>query len=146
MANSGDRVHRQGGTRRVDFPAANARITLWEAHARWQPAPFDFAALYSRGTISDTEALNLTFVGQPTPVPKSFYGGYVQAAWRNAWAYKDYSLTPFTRYEWVNTAAIVRTGAAGPRHRPVANRKSVDRRRGSVRYAEHRIQGGLSAV
>ena len=53
-----------------DFAAPNARITLWEAHARWQPGPFDLSALYSRGTISDTEALNLTFVGQPTPVPK----------------------------------------------------------------------------
>jgi hypothetical protein len=89
----------------ADFPAPNARVTLWEAHARWQPGPFDFAALYSRGTISDTEALNLTFIGQPTPVPQLFYGGYVQAAWRNAWSYKDYALTPFTRYEWVNTAA-----------------------------------------
>ncbi|NDP41493.1 MAG: hypothetical protein GZ089_02040 [Aromatoleum sp.] len=88
-----------------DFPAAKARVTLWEAHARWQPGPFDFAALYARGTISDTEALNLTFIGQPTPVPKLFYGGYVQAAWRNSWAFKDYSLTPFTRYEWINTAA-----------------------------------------
>jgi hypothetical protein len=89
----------------TDFPAPNARVTLWEAHARWQPGPFDLSALYSRGTISDTEALNLTFIGQPTPVPQLFYGGYVQAAWRNAWTYKDYSLTPFTRYEWVNTAA-----------------------------------------
>ena len=88
-----------------DFPAQNARVTLWEAHARWQPGPFDFSALYSRGTISDTEALNLTFIGQPTPVPQLFYGGYVQGAWRNAWQYKDYALTPFTRYEWVNTAA-----------------------------------------
>jgi hypothetical protein len=88
-----------------DFAAPNARITLWEAHARWQPGPFDLSALYSRGTISDTEALNLTFIGQPTPVPKTFYGGYVQGAWRNAWTYKDYSLAPFTRYEWVNTAA-----------------------------------------
>jgi len=88
-----------------DFPANAARITLWEAHARWQPGPFDFSALYSRGTISDTEALNLTFIGQPTPVPRSFYGAYVQGAWRNAWTYKDYSLAPFTRYEWVNTAA-----------------------------------------
>jgi hypothetical protein len=88
-----------------DFAAADARVTLWEAHARWQPGPFDISALYSRGTISDTEALNLTFVGQPTPVPKTFYGGYVQAAWRNVWTYKDYSLAPFTRYEWVNTAA-----------------------------------------
>jgi hypothetical protein len=88
-----------------DFAAPNARITLWEAHARWQPGPFDLSALYSRGTISDTEALNLTFIGHPTPVPKSFYGAYVQGAWRNAWMYKDYSLAPFTRYEWVNTAA-----------------------------------------
>ncbi len=96
-----------------DFPAANARVTLWEAHARWQPGPFDFAALYARGTISDTEALNLTFVGQPTPVPQLFYGGYVQAAWRNAWSYQDYSLTPFTRYEWVNTAASYATVPEG---------------------------------
>jgi hypothetical protein len=88
-----------------DFAARNTRITLWETHARWQPGPFDLSALYSRGTISDTEALNLTFIGQPTPVPKSFYGAYVQGAWRNAWSYKDYSLAPFTRYEWVNTAA-----------------------------------------
>jgi hypothetical protein len=88
-----------------DFPAADARVTLWEAHARWQPGPLDLSALYSRGTISDTEVLNLTFIGQPTPVPKTFFGGYVQAAWRNAWTYKDYSLAPFTRYEWVNTAA-----------------------------------------
>jgi hypothetical protein len=89
----------------ADFPAQNARVTLWEGHIRWQPGPFDIAALYSRGTISDTEALNLTFIGQPTPVPQSFYGGYIQGAWRRAWTYKDYALTPFTRYEWVNTAA-----------------------------------------
>jgi hypothetical protein len=88
-----------------DFPAQNARVTLWEGHVRWQPGPFDFAALYSRGTISDTEALNLTFIGQPTPVPQLFYGGYLQGAWRNLWQYRDYSLTAFTRYEWVNTAA-----------------------------------------
>jgi hypothetical protein len=95
----------KAGQGAADFSAANARVTLWEAHARWQPGPFDFAALYARGSITDTEALNLTFIGQPTPVPKLFYGGYVQGAWRNAWAFRDYSLTPFTRYEWVNTAA-----------------------------------------
>jgi len=88
-----------------DFAASNARVTLLEAHARWQPGPFDISALYARGTITDTEALNLTFVGLPTPVPERFYGGYLQAAWRNAWQYQDYSLTPFARVEWVNTAA-----------------------------------------
>lgn len=33
----------------TDFPAQNARVALWEAHARWQPGPFDFAALYAAG-------------------------------------------------------------------------------------------------
>jgi len=88
-----------------DFPAQNARVTLWDVDARWQPGPFDFQAIYARGTISDTEALNLTFIGQPTPVPQLFFGGYLQGAWRNLWTYKDYSLAAFTRYEWVNTAA-----------------------------------------
>ena len=97
----------------TDFPAQNARVTLWEAHARWQPGAFDFSAIYSRGTISDTEALNLTFLGQPTPVPQLFYGGYLQAAWKNIWSYNDYSLTPFTRYEWVNTAAAYASVAQG---------------------------------
>jgi cell division protein FtsB len=97
----------------ADFPAQNARVTLWEAHARWQPGPLDFAALYSRGTISDTEALNLTYVGQPTPVPQLFWGGYLQAAWRNAWTHNDYALTPFMRYEWVNTAASYATMPEG---------------------------------
>jgi hypothetical protein len=87
-----------------NFAAPNARVTLWEGHARWQTGPFDLSALYARGTISDTEALNLTFVGDPTPVPKSFWGAYVQGAW-HAWQRGDYSLSPFFRYAWVNTAA-----------------------------------------
>lgn len=87
-----------------NFAAPNARVTLFEGHVRWQPGPFDIQALYARGNITDTENLNLTFVGLPTPVPKSFWGGYVQGAW-NAWSYRDYSLTPFARFERVNTAA-----------------------------------------
>jgi hypothetical protein len=87
-----------------NFAAPNARVTLWEGHARWQTGPFDLQALYARGEITDTEALNLTFVGDPTPVPKTFWGGYVQGAW-HAWSKGEYALTPFARYERVNTAA-----------------------------------------
>ncbi|MEP7042646.1 MAG: hypothetical protein ABI843_06260 [Dokdonella sp.] len=86
------------------FPADDARLLLGEAHVRWQPGPFDFSALYSRGTISDTRALNLSFIGQPTPVPKSFWGGYVQGAWR-ALTWAESSLVPFARYEMFNTGA-----------------------------------------
>ena len=80
------------------------RLTLGEIHVRWQPGPFDLSALYSRGEITDTEKLNLTFIGNPYPVPKSFWGGYVQAAMR-AWEHGDSSLSPFVRYEQFNTAA-----------------------------------------
>lgn len=88
----------------ADFPAADSRLLLGEAHARWQVGAFDLSALYARGTISDTQALNLTFLGQPTPVPKAFWGGYAQAVWR-ALEWRQSSLMPFLRYAAFNTAS-----------------------------------------
>ena len=97
----------------VNFPADNARLQLGEAHVRWQTGPWDFSALYTRGTISDTQALNLSFLGQPTPVPKSFWGGYAQGAWR-ALEWNRSSLVPFLRYEEFNTAAAYAERPQGP--------------------------------
>lgn len=93
----------KAGQATTDFAANDARITLWDLHARYNPGKLDLSALYARGTISNTEALNLTFVGQPTPVPASFAGWYVQAAYQ-AWKTSSYSLSPFIRYEQYNTA------------------------------------------
>lgn len=84
--------------------ASNARLTLWDFHTRWTPGNWDLAALYAKGTISDTEDLNLIFAGNPTPVPKEFFGWYAQAAY-NIWQRGTYSLYPFLRYERFNTAA-----------------------------------------
>ena len=91
-----------------DFAADTARLVLGEAHIRWQPGPLDFAALYTRGTISNTQALNASFAGQPTPVPKAFWGGYTQGAWR-ALEWNQSSLAPFLRYEMFNTGATYAT-------------------------------------
>ena len=88
----------------ADFAGKDARLLLGEVHARWQTGPFDFSALYARGTISDTQALNLTFPAESTPVPKAFWGGYAQGAWR-ALAWNESNLTPFVRYEQFNTGA-----------------------------------------
>jgi hypothetical protein len=88
----------------ANFPADNSRLLLGEAHVRWQSGPWDFAALYTRGTISDTQSLNLGFLGEPTPVPKAFWGGYAQGAWR-ALEWNRSSLVPFLRYEEFNTGA-----------------------------------------
>ncbi|WP_211443310.1 phosphonate C-P lyase system protein PhnG [Collimonas humicola] len=91
------------GQKTPDFAAQDARLTLWDLHARYTPGKWDLSAVYARGTISNTEALNQTFAGQPTPVPSSFYGWYTQAAYQ-LWKNSDYALTPFVRYERFNTA------------------------------------------
>jgi len=91
------------GQKTPDFPAQDARLTLWDLHARYTPGKWDLSAVYARGTISNTEALNQTVAGNPTPVPSSFYGWYAQAAYQ-LWKNSDYTLTPFLRYERFNTA------------------------------------------
>ncbi|HJV62989.1 MAG TPA: hypothetical protein VJ743_18720 [Albitalea sp.] len=83
--------------------AASARITLWDLHARWTPGRWDLAALYARGGISNTAALNAALVGNATLIPKSFDGWYVQAAYK-AWSRDDRVLSPFARLERFNTA------------------------------------------
>ncbi|MFZ6873162.1 hypothetical protein ACO0LF_13990 [Undibacterium sp. Di27W] len=87
----------------TDFAANDARLTLWDLHARYNPGKLDLTALYARGSISNTGDLNLTFVGQPNPVPSAFAGWYLQGAYQ-LWKNEDYSLTPFLRYEQFNTA------------------------------------------
>jgi phosphate-selective porin O/P len=83
--------------------ATQSRITLWDLHARWTPGRWDLSTLYSRGTISNTAALNAPLVGNPTLIPKSFDGWYVQGAYK-AWSHEDYALSPFLRWEQFNTA------------------------------------------
>ena len=80
-----------------------ARITLWDIHARWTPGRWDFSTLYTRGSISNTAALNAALVGNPTLIPKSFDGYYVQGAYK-LWSQEDYALSPFVRWEQFNTA------------------------------------------
>ena len=93
------------------FAAPDARVTLWDAHARWTPGKWNLSALYARGTISDTDRINALFLGQ-TYVPKSFFGWYTQAAYA-LWQGGEYALSPFVRYEVFNTAAGFATMPAG---------------------------------
>ena len=83
--------------------SASSRVTLWDVHARWNPGRWDLSAVYARGSISNTAALNATLVGNPTLIPKAFDGWYGQAAYR-LWSSGDYVLSPFVRLERFNTA------------------------------------------
>jgi len=91
---TGDATQRQSVT--------TSRVTLWDAHARWNPGRWDFSALYARGTISNTAALNEPLVGNPSLIPASFDGYYVQGAYK-VWTQQDYALAPFVRWERFNT-------------------------------------------
>lgn len=105
------------------YVAPDARVTLWDAHVRWTPGNWDLAALYARGTISDTAAVNTLFVGQ-TQVPKSFFGWYTQAAYK-LWQGGEYALSPFVRYEVFNTAASFAALPAGLGADPERDEKVV---------------------
>ena len=91
------------GHKSAGFAAPDTRITVYDLHGRYTPGHWDLSAVYARGDIRNVDALNLTFVGEPTPVPASFAGWYAQAAYQ---LYKsgDYTFSPFARYEQFNTA------------------------------------------
>jgi Sec-independent protein translocase protein TatA len=90
----------------------NERVTLWEAHARWTPARWDLSALYARGTFSNTALANVANPGSPNPLPASFYGYFVQAAYK-LWQQGDYAFNPFARFERYNMGASYE-GTTGP--------------------------------
>jgi hypothetical protein len=93
-----------GGASQGQAGTPHSRVTLWDVHARWTPGRWDFSALYARGTLSNTAALNRPLVGNPTLIPAAFDGAYVQAAIQ-AWSDGDLALSPFVRWERFNTAS-----------------------------------------
>jgi hypothetical protein len=102
----------EAGHKTQDFAGNDARVTMTELHTRYTPGAWDLSALYAYGRISNTEALNATFVGNATPVPSSFAGWYLQAAYK-LWQNADYALTPFARFESFNTARTYAQVPAG---------------------------------
>ncbi len=96
------------GQQQSEFLGNSSTLLLLDLHARYEVNGWDFAGEYIRGTISQTEALNASYLAStteaPTLVPALFRGGYVQAAYKVRVG-GDYTLIPFARYEVLNTAA-----------------------------------------
>ena len=93
-----------GVAKPVQNNISDQRVTLWEAHTRWTPGPFDLSALYARGIISNSGAINNLYPGAANPLPGAFFGYYLQGA-ANVWQQGDYRLAPFVRWERYNTGA-----------------------------------------
>ena len=77
----------------------DARLTLWDVHARYQKDRLDMRALYARGHLSDANKVNAALSnGAGTGVGESFYGWFAEAAYQ-IWRHGDQTATPFVRYE-----------------------------------------------
>ncbi len=88
------------------------RVTLWEAHARWQPGRFDLWSIYAHGAISNLTLANAANPGSPNPIPSAFYGYYAQGVY-HLWEHGSYRLHPFVRYEYYNMGSRYE-GTKGP--------------------------------
>ena len=93
-------------------PTGDMRVTLWEGHARWQPLGFDLSAVYAHGAIGNTASSNLAKPDSPNPIPSTFYGYFLQAAYAQGWHLDRYRLAPFVRYEYYNLGSSY--AGAGP--------------------------------
>lgn len=94
-----------GGQGQAAAVGNGLRVTLWDLHARYTLGALDLSSVYARGTISGTAAFNTVNIGSGPdwfPIPKSFDGAYVQAAYK-VWSRDDLSLSPFVRAERYNT-------------------------------------------
>lgn len=101
-----------GSTSRVALEGKNARVTLWDVHGKYSIGKLDLQALYARGTLGDTLAINQAAgiaTGSNLAAPKSFWGGYGQAAYA-LWKKGEMRFSPFVRYERYNTQASVADG------------------------------------
>lgn len=91
-----------------------AHVTLWDVHGKLQLGDLDLQALYARGSLGDTLAINQAAglaLGSNQAAPKSFWGWYGQAAYA-IWKKDEMRLSPFVRYERYDTQAEVDAGYA----------------------------------
>lgn len=101
-----------GANTRSALAGKDARLTLWDVHGKYSIGNLDLQALYARGTLTDTLFINQASsiaAGSGNAAPKSFWGGYGQAAY-HVWKKNDMRLSPFVRYERYDTQASVDSG------------------------------------
>jgi len=101
-----------GENARSALQGKNARLTLWDVHGQYNIGNLELQALYARGTLDDTLAINQAAgiaTGSGNAAPKTFWGGYGQAAYA-LWKKNEMRFSPFVRYERYDTQADVESG------------------------------------
>lgn len=101
-----------GATAKTALVGADAKLTVWDIHAKYTYSDLDLQALYAQGMLSDTDKINAAAgltAGSNKAAPKSFYGWYAQAAY-HVWKKGDLDVAPFLRHERYNTQQDVDGG------------------------------------
>ena len=93
----------QNGQTASALRGVQARLTLWDVHAKYSIAGWDLQALYARGTLGDAERVNEVTAAAATPfaAPRSMKGWYTQAAY-HIYRRGDLDIAPFARLERID--------------------------------------------
>ena len=93
----------QNGQANTALRGVNARLTLWDLHAKYSVSGWDLQALYTRGTLGDADKVNTVTAAaaEPFAAPKSMTGWYAQAAY-HVFRRGDIDVAPFARYERID--------------------------------------------
>ena len=97
----------------VDGRNVDVRTTIFDLHGQAQIRGFDLRGLYARASIDDAAELNeaLGLVGS-SGVAETMQGGYVQVGYNllSQVTTTGIGLTPYLRYEQVDTQAVMPAG------------------------------------
>jgi len=96
----------------LDGERLDVRTTVAEVHVQAQLRGFDVRGLFARGTVNDAgEASRALRLAVNAPIAERMDGGYVQVGY-NLLSQTRYAMavTPYVRYEHVDTQARVPTG------------------------------------
>ena len=93
----------QNGQAAAALRGVQARLTLWDIHAKYSVAGWDLQALYARGTLGDADRVNAVTAAAPTPfaAPRSMMGWYAQAAY-HVYRRGNIDVAPFARLERID--------------------------------------------
>lgn len=93
----------QNGQTATALRGVQARLRLWDLHAKYSVAGWDLQALYARGTLGDADRVNAVTSAAATPfaAPRTMMGWYTQAAY-HVYRRGDLDIAPFARLERID--------------------------------------------
>ena len=104
-----------GDTGQGNPTIGDARLRLWDAHAEWRGRGVHLRGVYARGRLDDAGAIGLAIdPSGATAIGSRTRGWYGEVAWNilSLLGKGDRDLSPFVRYEALDTQASVAPGFA----------------------------------